>query len=266
MNKISKLICTILVVAMALALAACGSSKVNLQILDTEYALEDYAIAVSKENTELLANINAALKELEANGTKKAIVDKYISGVEHSLKFQENVAADAPTLTMATNAAFPPYEYYEGGKIVGIDAEMAAAIADILGMKLVIEDTEFGSIVGGVQSGKYDIGMAGMSVTEERMQSVNFSDTYATGIQSVIVKEGSSIKSVDDLYADGATYVVGVQQDTTGDIYCTGDFGEERVIRFAKGADAVQALVTGKVDCVIIDNEPAKSFVEANNK
>ena len=129
-----------------------------------------------------------------------------------------------------------------------------------------IEDTEFGSIVGGVQSGKYDIGMAGMSVTEERMQSVNFSDTYATGIQSVIVKEGSSIKSVDDLYADGATYVVGVQQDTTGDIYCTGDFGEERVIRFAKGADAVQALVTGKVDCVIIDNEPAKSFVEANNK
>ena len=119
MNKISKLICAILVVAMALALAACGSSKVNLQILDTEYALEDYAIAVSKENTELLGNINAALKELEANGTKKAIVDKYISGVEHSLKFQENVAADAPTLTMATNAAFPPYEYYEGGKIVG---------------------------------------------------------------------------------------------------------------------------------------------------
>ena len=265
MNKLSKIIAIALAIAMIAALAAC-SSGAKLQILDTEYALEDYAIAVSKDNEELLANINKALAELEADGTKKAIVDKYISGVEHSLKFQENVAADAPTLTMATNAAFPPYEFYEGGKIVGIDAEMAAAICDKLGMKLVIEDTEFGSIIGGVQSGKYDIGMAGMSVTEERLQSVNFSDTYATGIQSIIVKEGSKITSVDDLYADGATYVVGVQQDTTGDIYCTGDFGEERVIRFAKGADAVQALVTGKVDCVVIDNEPAKNFVAANNK
>jgi len=104
-----------------------------------------------------------------------------------------------------------------------------------------------------------------MTVTEERLQSINFSATYATGIQSIIVAEGSPITTVDDLYADGAKYIVGVQQGTTGDIYSEDDFGAERVSKFNKGADAVQALVTGKVDCVIIDNEPAKAYVAANN-
>lgn len=168
-------------------------------------------------------------------------------------------------LVMATNAAFPPYEYYENDEIVGIDAEIAAAIAEKLGMELQIEDIEFGSIVAGVQSGKYDMGMAGMTVNEERLESVNFTTSYAQGIQSIIVKEDSEITTVDDLYADGATYVVGVQQDTTGDIYSTDDFGEDRVVRYNKGADAVSALTTDKVDCVIIDNEPAKAFVEAND-
>lgn len=163
-------------------------------------------------------------------------------------------------LTMATNAAFPPYEFYENEAIVGIDAEIAAAIAEKLGMELEIQDTEFGSIIAGVQTGKYDIGMAGLTVTEERKQSVNFTDTYATGIQSIIVKEDSPIATVDDL--DGKK--IGVQQDTTGHIYASDDYGDEAVIPFNKGADAVAALVSGKVDCVIIDNEPAKSFVAAN--
>ena len=168
------------------------------------------------------------------------------------------------TLIMATNAAFPPYEYYEGNEIVGIDAEIMAAIADKLGMTLQIEDIEFGAIVAGVESGKYDVGAAGMTVTEERQQSVNFTKSYATGIQSIIVKEDSPITTVDDLSADGAAYVVGVQQDTTGDIYSTDDFGDARVQRYNKGADAVLALTSGKIDCVIIDNEPAKAFVAAN--
>lgn len=167
-------------------------------------------------------------------------------------------------LVMATNAQFPPYEYYEGEKIVGIDAEIAAAIAEELGMKLKIEDIEFGSIVAGVQTGKYDMGVAGMTITEDRLKNVNFSESYATGIQVVIVKSGSSIKSLDDLTAAGSNLKIGVQQDTTGDIFSTEDFGENCVLRFNKGADAVQALVTGKVDCVIIDNEPAKAFVAAN--
>ena len=169
-------------------------------------------------------------------------------------------AKEDNVLTMATNATFPPYEFYEGDNIVGIDAEIAAAIAEKLGMELQIQDTEFGSIIAGVQTGKYDIGMAGMTVTEERKQTVNFTDTYATGIQSIIVKEGSDIKSVEDL----AGKMIGVQQDTTGHIYASDDYGDEAVTPFNKGTDAVAALVAGKVDCVIIDNEPAKAYVAAN--
>ncbi|MBE5790154.1 MAG: amino acid ABC transporter substrate-binding protein [Clostridiales bacterium] len=173
-------------------------------------------------------------------------------------------AALADTLTMGTNASFPPYEFYEDQKIVGIDAEIAQAIADKLGMQLEIADMEFKAIIPAVTEGKIDFGMAGMTVTEERLQSVNFSETYATGIQAVIVKEGSEITSVDDLHKEGATWKIGVQDATTGDIYCTDDFGEERVSKFPVGADAVEALKTGKVDCVIIDNEPAKAYVAAN--
>lgn len=177
-------------------------------------------------------------------------------------------SSDDNTLTMATNAAFPPYEYREGedGEIIGIDAEIAAEIAKKLGMELEIVDTEFGSIIGGVQSGKYDMGMAGMTVTDERKESVDFSDTYATCIQVVIVKDGGSVASLEDLDGD---VKIGVQQDTTGDIYASaepkdGGYGKDKVIRYKTGAEAVQALVTGKVQAVIIDNEPAKSFVKAN--
>lgn len=166
-------------------------------------------------------------------------------------------------LVMATNAAFPPYEYYDNDKIVGIDAEIAAAIADELGMTLKIVDIEFDSIVAGVETGKYDMGMAGMTVTEDRLKSVNFSTSYAKGVQVVIVKEGSAIKTVDDLSDSSAK--IGVQIATTGDIYATDDYGSDRVISYNNGADAVEALKSGKVDCVIIDNEPAKSFVSANS-
>ncbi len=163
-------------------------------------------------------------------------------------------------LTMATNAYFPPYEYYDGEEVVGIDADIAQAIADKLGLELKIEDMEFDSIITAVQTGKADMGLAGMTVTDERKESVNFSDSYATGIQVIIVKEDSDITSVDDL----AGKKIGVQLATTGDIYSKDDFGEENVEEYNKGADAVMALTQGKVDAVIIDNEPAKSFVEAN--
>ena len=262
-----KTISLILVIALsAFVLAACGGSKdVTLTILDTEYAVEDYAICVAKENTELLDKINTALKELEEDGTKQAIIDKYISGKAHELKFQQDVEGKSE-IHMATNAQFPPYEYYENEVIVGIDAEFAAAIADKLDMKLVIDDMEFDSIITAVQTGKSDFGMAGMTVTEDRLKNINFSESYATGIQSIIVPEGSEIKSVDDLFADGAEYLIGTQKGTTGDIYAEGDFGADRVMKYASGNEAVQALKTGKVDCVIIDNEPAKAYVAANNK
>ena len=164
------------------------------------------------------------------------------------------------TLVMATNAEFPPYEFHEGDKIVGIDAEIAQAIADKLGMELKIEDVAFDSIIPGVQAKKYDMGMAGMTVTDERLQSVNFSTSYAKGVQVVIVKEDGDIKSVDDV----KDKKIGVQTSTTGDIYASDEFGEQNVTKYDNGAVAVQALVSGKVDCVIIDNEPAKSYVAAN--
>lgn len=265
-----KIIALALVAIMLMSLFAGCGKKTKLKILETEYALEDYAICVAKENTQLLSDINAALDELIKDGTAQKIVDKYISGVEHNLTFQQNTDGKEE-LVMATNAYFPPYEYYEGGKIVGIDAEMAAAIADKLDMKLVIEDTEFGSIIAGVQTGKYDMGMAGMTVTEDRLKEVNFSTSYATGVQVVIVAEGSEITSVDDLLNPEKNYKVGVQQDTTGDIYLSssyedGGVGEDNVVRYKTGNEAIQALLSGKVNAVVIDQEPAKSYVATNNK
>ncbi|MBQ9151193.1 MAG: amino acid ABC transporter substrate-binding protein, partial [Clostridia bacterium] len=195
---------------------------------------------------------------------------------------------DENTLVMATNAAFPPYEYKDGDKIVGIDAEIAAAIADKLGMKLEIVDVDFGAVLTGVAEGKYDMGMAGITVTDKRKESMDFSNTYATGIQVIIVNDGSPIATLDDLWnfdengdpvsLKNPDIKIGVQQDTTGDIYSSSaikDWGfndlnedesikTDRVIRYKTGAEAVAALKSGKVDCVIIDNEPAKSFVAAN--
>ncbi len=173
---------------------------------------------------------------------------------------EEKKLTDDGKLTMGTNATFPPYEFYEDGKIVGIDAEIAQAIADKLGLELVIEDMEFNSIITAVVSGGVDMGLAGMTVTEERLESVNFSTSYATGIQSVIVVDGSGIETLDDL----AGKKIGVQLSTTGDIYASDEYGDDNVVKYNKGADAVLALIGGDVDAVIIDNEPAKSYVAAN--
>ena len=166
-------------------------------------------------------------------------------------------------LTMATNAFFAPYEYYEGEKIVGIDAEIAEAIAEKLGLELQIDNMEFDTIITAVATGAADFGLAGMTITPKRLEEVDFSISYANGKQVVIVKEGSPITSVDDLGAEGATYKIGVQLGTTGDTYASGDF-EGRVTQYNNGNQAVLALQSGDVDCVIIDNEPAKALVNAN--
>ena len=217
-----KLFALMLTLAMVLSLAACGGKDAPAQ----EEPAEDTAV---EETTE-------------------SALPTAVSGV----------------LTMATNAAFPPYEYIEGGEVVGIDADIAAAIAEKLGLELQIEDMEFDAIIEAVKSGKADIGLAGMTVTPDRAEEVNFTASYATGVQVVIVTEDSAIVSVDDLFAEGASNVIGVQRNTTGDLYTTWDLedaGLATIDRYSKGAEAVQALKTGKVDCVVIDNEPAKAFV-----
>lgn len=163
------------------------------------------------------------------------------------------------TLVMATNAEFPPYEYREGDNVVGIDVEIGEAIAKSMGMELKVEDMAFDSIIVAVDAGKADLGLAGLTVTEDRLMNVNFSDPYTTATQVVIVKDDSPITSPNDL--EGKK--IGVQLGTTGDQYA-GDIKDATVERYNKGFEAVQAMSQGKIDAVIIDREPAKVFVEQN--
>ncbi|MGN1378032.1 MAG: basic amino acid ABC transporter substrate-binding protein [Dorea sp.] len=189
--------------------------------------------------------IAACVFSLAACGSKKEETES-----------KEEAGKESDTLVMATNAEFPPYEYYEGDEVVGIDAEIAQAIADELGMTLKIEDMAFDSIIPAVTSGKADFGAAGMTVTEDRKKNVDFTDTYATATQVIIVKEDSDIAGPDDLVGKK----IGVQLGTTGDIYA-GDIEDAEVEQYNKGFEAVQALTQGKIDAVVIDGEPAKEFV-----
>ena len=148
---------------------------------------------------------------------------------------------ETKTLYMATEGTFPPYEYYDGDKLVGIDVEVAGAIAEKLGMELEVTDIAFDSIIPGVQTGKYDMGMAGMTVTDERKEQVNFSDSYSTGIQVVIVKEGGKVQSLDDMGAEGV--IIGTQSGTTGFTYASSDFGDEKVKGFTKTTDHTREYV-----------------------
>ncbi len=238
-----KWIALLLASAMVLSMAGCGSEpKESSQAEESSQA--DSAGADQSSESE-------AGGESGADAPPASEAGSFTTAVEGKL-------------TMATNAAFPPYEYVEGGEIAGIDAEIAAAIAGKLGLELLIDDMEFDSITEAVKSGKADLGLAGMTVTPDRQEEVDFTVSYATGVQVVIVTEDSEIASVDDLFAEGASHVIGVQRNTTGDIYTTDDIEDEglgTIDRYSKGAEAVQALKTGKVDCVVIDNEPAKAFV-----
>ena len=195
---------------------------------------------------------------------------KKIFAVLLAMALMSTGAAFAETIKMGSSIDFAPYEYYddETGDIVGIDVEIAQAVADKLGYELEIEDMQFDSIIAAVVSGKVDFGMSGFTVTEERKQSVDFSTTYTTAKQSVIVPDGSAITSVDDLFNADNEFKIGVQIGTTGDLYITDDIEanglKHSVERFNKAPDAVVALKSGKVDCVIIDDQVAISFVAAN--
>ena len=190
--KQDKLDCVIIDEQPALAFVEKNS---ELTILSEEFALEDYAICVSKENTELKEKINKALDELKQDGTLQKIIDNYIGdSTKGSYQYEEPEDADYSNgvLTMATNVGFPPYEYYENGKATGIDIDIATAIANKLGMKLEVNDMEFDSIIIAVQSGKAKVGIAGMTVTEDRLKNIDFTDSYTTSKQVIIVKTGES--------------------------------------------------------------------------
>ena len=231
-----KLTALMLSSAMMLSLAACGGSA------STETASSE--AASSEAASSEAASSEAASTEEAASADAAAVT-----------------TVNAGKLTMSTNAAFPPYEMTtDSGDFEGIDIEVAGAIAEKLGLELQVDDMDFDAALLAAQNGKSDMVMAGVTVTDERLKVMDFSDTYAEGIQSIIVPEDSDIATVDDL--SGKT--IGTQRGTTGYIYCTDDFGEDNVIAYDNGLTAVQALNNGQVDAVVIDNAPAKEFVSAN--
>ena len=231
-----KLTALLLGTAMVLSLAACGGSASS---------------AASSEAVSSEAASEAASEETSEAASEEETTDDAA----------ELTTVNAGKLTMSTNAAFPPYEMTtDSGEFEGIDIEVAGAIAEKLGLELQVDDMDFDAALLAAQSGKSDMVMAGVTVTDERQKVMDFSDTYAEGIQSIIVPEDSDIASVDDL----AGKVIGTQRGTTGYIYCTDDFGDENVVAYDNGLTAVQALNNGQVDAVVIDNAPAKEFVAAN--
>ena len=177
----------------------------------------------------------------------------------------ESLTLEEGKLIMSTNAAFPPYEMTDdAGNYIGIDVEVAQAIAEKLGLELVIDNMEFTAALEAAQNGKSDMVMAGVTVNEDRLAVMDFSDSYATGVQVVIVKEGSDV-TMDNL----GEKMIGTQMGTTGYIYASdtienGGYGEDHVIAYDNGITAVQALMNDQIDAVIIDNAPAQAFVEAN--
>ena len=201
------------------------------------------------------------MKKIAMLGLTAVMTLSLLAGCGSAKSSDQGKDAKKESLTAATSADFPPYEYMEGNEYKGVDIELSKAIADKLGLKLEIQNVPFGSIVAGVQAGKYDFGISGITINEERKQSVNFSDSYINAIQSIIVKSDSSIKDKDDLKTVNK---IGVQTGTTGDNDATKDYGEDKITRYTVATDAVQALMTGKVDAVIIDNKPAQEYVKAN--
>ena len=222
---------------------------------------------ISRRSFLAAAGLSVAALALTACGGSSASTASSVASSAASEAASTSAAAgelttvEAGKLTMATNAAFPPYEMTtDAGEFEGIDVETAQAIAEKLGLELQIDDMDFDAALLSVQQGKADIVMAGVTVTDERKAVMDFSDSYATGIQSIIVPEGSDITSPDDL----AGKKIGTQRGTTGYIYCSDDFGEDSVVAYDNGLTAVQALNNGQVDAVVIDNAPAKEYVAAN--
>ena len=221
---------------------------------------------ISRRSFLAAAAVSVAALAMTACGGSASSAASSVASSAASSKAASSAAAalstvEAGKLTMATNATFPPYEMTtDSGEIEGIDVDTAKAIAEKLGLELQIDDMDFDAALLSVQQGKADIVMAGVTVTDERKAVMDFSDSYATGIQSIIVPNDSDIASPDDL----AGKKIGTQRGTTGYIYCSDDLGDENVVAYDDGLTAVQALKNGQVDAVVIDNAPATEYVAAN--
>ncbi len=292
MKKILSLILTALMLVGTMTLfAGCGESTTGsgkAAVIDIPLTDELYAYAVKKGNTELLEQVNAYLTKIKGDGTFDAIVNKYFGdGTPTPVVSAKEMKTDGSQLIVATNAAFAPFEYMEGENYVGLDLEIMAGLAAELGKELYINNMEFDSVCpavsGSAETDSYcDIAAAGLTITDERKKTLDFSDSYYSAAQMIIVKEGDTTfadcKTAEDVIAKLKTMdsntIIGVQTGTTGQLFCEGDssdggFGFEKLPvtckGYTNGSLAVQNLLNGSVNFVIIDEGPAKSIVKAIN-
>ena len=280
-----KLLSLVLVAAMALTAVACGSSEeaadtvVTAKVIDVELTSEEYAFGVDKNQPELLDEVNTFIAEIKANGTFEEICDRYFGDGEPVAV--ESAAEDASKdqLVVATNAEFAPFEYMEGDKYYGIDMEIAKALADHLGKELVIVNMSFDAVCLSVGQSKCDIAMAGLTITEDRKEAVNFTDSYYNAAQKIVVKsdntEFDACKTAAEVEAVLAALEgkkIGYQTGTTGGMYINGDadwgydgFANIEGKGYATAQDALQDLINGNIYAVVVDEAPGAALVNAVN-
>lgn len=264
------------------AFTACGGNedKKSVEVIEIELTNEEYAFGVDKNQPELLTQVNEFIAEIKSNGTFDEICNRYFGDGEPKPVTSAKLDSSKDQLVVATNASFEPFEFTKGDKYLGIDMEIAAALAEKLGKELVIQNMDFDAVCLAVGQQKCDIAMAGLTVKEDRKEYVTFSDSYYSASQKLIVlnsddkfddcKDAASVEAI--LKSLEADVKVGVQNGTTGQFYCEGDeeWGFEgfgfKTVAYKNGSLAVQDLINGNVDYVIIDSAPAACITEAINE
>ncbi len=286
-----KILAVVLAVVMLLGvvttLASCGNEKNKVKVYkEYELTAESYAFAIAKGNDALMTAANELLADLKANGELENIINSFFDGTA-TFEYQNPVSA-VPTgadranyLVVATNAYFPPFEYYNGNKLTGVDMKIASLLAEKLGKTLYINDMDFTAVITSVKNGESDICMAGLTINEERKKTVDFTEEYYESAQVLIVRENDEVfancQSADDIIAklgeQNADFKVGTQSGTTGYMYSAGseDFGYDGFKNlttkdYTTGALAVLDLANGKIDAVILDKQPAIMIAESTNK
>ena len=264
------------------AFASCADRSENVKVFkELELTAEDYAFAVKKGNTEFKTSINAILDEMGDDGSLETLINSYFDGTATFTYENKSSSPQTGDLVVATNAYFPPFEYFEGNKFKGVDIEIASKIATKLGKTLFVKDMDFEAIIPSVASGESDIGMAGLTVNDERLKTVDFSLGYYSSYQVITVSESTTLfdecKNAEDveniLKAQTSKYKIGTQNGTTGYMYSAGDsgFGYDGFKNlttkgYTTGALAMKDLSNGKIDAVILDKQPSLMIAATLNK
>ncbi len=277
-RSLTLVLAALMTIVALLSFTACGNKAANVKVIDTELTAESYAYLVKKGNTEMKAKVDELLKELKASGELENIINSFFNG-DATFEY-ENPASKEGCLVVATNAYFPPFEYYNGNKLTGVDMKIASLLAEKLGKTLYILDEEFDSVFTSVDKGEADIGMAGITKNPTRELSYDFSEEYYTSAQVIIVREDDTTfdgKNAEEIEAilkgKDKKYTIGCQKGTTGYMYTAGDedFGYDgfknlTANAYSNGALAGKDLSNGTIDAVIIDKQPAIMIAKNINK